>query len=248
MVSRDDSSNGAKKWHDHPSESPSAPLIAGKPALSLSAAQEIFVRQISESLGYGRARGVPDQPLRRRPRRRKPGRRGPERFDADYALKRLVVAVRKKALREGGTEQDAERAVDDLKQLSACTLAEMVADLVGIRRSGKTYRRNSTLYREWKRQEAAKRLQPRREHGGARPRHASQQDSLGRAEIDAGGLSLAGPGPRRTKRRRSREELVSCPWQTTGARINPQILLRRLLSLSHGPAAGPLHHDRRLSR
>ena len=144
----------------------------------------------------------------RRRRRRKPGRRGPERHNADYWLRRLIKEERKSVLREGGTELEANQKVEEIKRLSSQQLAAMVNKKFKIRRDGRTYRRNSSLYKKWKSQRAASTPLPR----GGRDRGTSggsEQDILGKAEIDAGNLSLSGPRRRRTKANRGMADLYS---------------------------------------
>ena len=144
----------------------------------------------------------------RRRRRRKPGRRGPERHNADYWLRRLIKEERKSVLREGGTELEADQKVKDIMGLSSDKLAAMVNERFKVRREGRTYRRNSSLYGQWKSQRAASTPRPR----GGRDRGTSggsERDVLGKAEIDAGNLSLSGPQPRRTKTKRGVGDLRS---------------------------------------
>jgi hypothetical protein len=138
----------------------------------------------------------------RRRRRRKSGRRGPERFDADHMLKRLVEAVRLEALGQWGTEKAAEQAVADLVKQSSETLAEMVAERFGVRRSGKTYLRNSQVYRRWRELRERRAPPPCLERSGTR----SRRNTRGEAELETGALSLCGPNPRHTKRRRDKNE------------------------------------------
>lgn len=140
-----------------------------------------------------------------RRRRRKPGRRGPERFDADYVLRRLIKKERQFVLRSGGTDIEAKQVVEEIKGLSSDQLAERVAQTLRIRRSGRTYRRNSSLYAKWERQRTASEARPRGKEGSGTSQ-TSQQDMLGKAEIDAGNLSLSGPQSRRTKVKRDKQD------------------------------------------
>ena len=156
-----------------------------------------------------KAEGSPEavSPPHRR-RRRKPGRRGPERYNSDYWLAKLIKEERGSVLREGGTELEADQKVRDIMGLSSDKLAAMVNERFKVRREGRTYRRNSSLYRKWKSQRVASTPRPR----GGRDRGTSggsEQDVLGKAEIDAGNLSLSGPQPRRTKTKRGVGDLRS---------------------------------------
>jgi hypothetical protein len=101
--------------------------------------------------GHGRGRKTP--------RKRRRGRRGPERFDADYYLRKLQQEVVEEGRRAGDTEREISESIRRLQQKSSEELAEEVAKRFKVHRDGRTYRRNSRLYREW---------EPHREAAGGR--------------------------------------------------------------------------------
>ena len=83
------------------------------------------------------------------PRKRRAGRRGPEPFDVDYYLRRLLKEEVKARQKAGDAEREIDAAALLLKQKSAEQLAEEIGRRLGRRISGKTVRRNSTLYAKW---------------------------------------------------------------------------------------------------
>jgi hypothetical protein len=84
------------------------------------------------------------------PRKRRRGRRGPERFDADYYLRKLQLAVVEEVRKAGGTEREISESIRRLQQKTAEELAEEIAKRFKVHRDSRTFRRNSQLYLEWK--------------------------------------------------------------------------------------------------
>lgn len=89
------------------------------------------------------------------PRRRRRGRRGPDRFDADYYLGKLQQDIVSEGARAGDTQQEIRERIQELQRKTSEELAQEVSKRFKIYKDGRTYRRNSKLYQEWKPQRDA---------------------------------------------------------------------------------------------
>lgn len=127
----------------------------------------------------------------RPPRRRRGGRRGPDRFDADYYLIKLQEELVRERRSAGDTDTEISDAILRLQQKSSGELAAAIQERFKVRKDGRTIRRNSKVYAEWRRRRTAEKGRRPIERGGPRRKKAVPRTRSECAEADAIGGQLS---------------------------------------------------------